>query len=110
MKENLFEMGANFGDDWSSDNKDKPSKKIPTEIRPPEKHQLHFAKEKRRGKVVTIVKPFYLDKTSLQALLKTLKKKLGTGGTVKDESLEFQGDIPAVLRTHLEALGYRFKN
>ena len=110
MKENLFEMGANFGDEWSSDNKDKPSKKISTEIRPPEKHQLYFAKEKRRGKVVTIVKPFYLDKTAIQALLKTLKKKLGTGGTVKDESLEFQGDIPAVLRTHLEALGYRFKN
>ena len=110
MKENLFDMGANFEDEWSSDNKDKPSKKISTEIKPPEKHQLHFAKEKRRGKVVTIVKPFYLDKTSLQALLKTLKKKLGTGGTVKDESLEFQGDIPELLRTHLKALGYRFKN
>lgn len=110
MKENLFEMGANFGDEWSSDNKDKPSKKISTEIRPPEKHQLHFAKEKRRGKVVTIVKPFYLDKTAMQTLLKTLKKKLGTGGTVKDESLEFQGDIPESLRKHLEALGYRFKS
>jgi len=109
-KENIFEMGANFGDEWSSDNKDKPSKKVSTEIRPPEKHQLHFAKEKRRGKVVTIVKPFYLDKTAIQALLKTLKKKLGTGGTVKDESLEFQGDIPELLRKHLEALGYRFKN
>ncbi|MEN8726521.1 MAG: translation initiation factor, partial [Sulfurovum sp.] len=43
-------------------------------------------------------------------LLKTLKKKLGTGGTVKDESLEFQGDIPELLRKYLEALGYRFKN
>ena len=110
MKKNLFEMGADFGDAWSSDNKDKPSKKIATEIRTPEKHQLHLAKEKRRGKVITIVKPFYLDKTTIQALLKTLKKKLGTGGTVKDESLEFQGDIPELLRKHLEALEYRFKN
>ena len=109
MKENLFEMGADFGDDWSADNKDKPSKKISTETKAPEKHQLHFAKEKRRGKVVTIVKPFYLDKTALQALLKTLKKKLGTGGTAKEDSLEFQGDIPELLRKHLEALGYRFK-
>lgn len=110
MKENLFEMGANFEEGWSSDNKEKPSKEISTEIRAPQKHQLHFAKEKRRGKVVTIVKPFYLAKTDLQALLKTLKKKLGTGGTVKDESLEFQGDIPELLRKHLESLGYRFKN
>ena len=109
MKKNLFEIGADFGDEWSSDNKNKPSKKISTEIKAPEKHQLHFAKEKRRGKVVTIVKPFYLDKATLQALLKTLKKKLGTGGTVKEESLEFQGDIPDVLRKHIEALGYRFK-
>jgi len=103
-------MGADFGDDWSSDNKNKPSKKISTEIKSPEKHQLHFAKEKRRGKVVTIVKPFYLDKTALQALLKTLKKKLGTGGTIKDDSLEFQGDLPDVLRKHLEGLGYKFKH
>ncbi len=110
MKKNLFEMGADFGDEWSSDNKDKPAKKISTEVKAPEKHQLHFAKEKRRGKIVTIVKPFCLDKTMLQALLKTLKKKLGTGGTVKEDSLEFQGDIPAMLRKHLETLGYRFKN
>jgi len=110
MKKNLYEMGADFGDEWSSDNKDKPTKKVSTEIKAPEKHQLHFAKEKRRGKVVTIVRPFHLDKIALQSLLKILKKKLGTGGTVKEESLEFQGDIPELLRKHLEALGYRFKN
>ena len=109
MKKNLFEMGADFGDDWSSDNKHKPSKKISTEIKAPEKHMLHFAKEKRRGKTVTSVKPFYLENMTLNALLKTLKKKLGTGGTVKEESLEFQGDIPDVLRKHLEDLGYQFK-
>lgn len=109
MKENLFEMGAHFDEGWSSDNKEKPAARTSTEIRAPEKHQLHVAKEKRRGKVVTIVKPFYLERTELQALLKTLKKKLGTGGTLKEESLEFQGDIPELLRTQLEALGYRFK-
>jgi len=103
-------MGADFGDEWSSDNKNIPSEKVSTEVKTPEKHQLHFAKEKRRGKVITIVKPFYLDKAPLQVLLKTLKKNLGTGGTVKEDSLEFQGDIPELLRKHLEALGYRFKN
>ena len=102
-------MGADFGDDWSSDNKDKANKTISAEIKAPEKHQLHFVKEKRRGKVVTTVKPFYLDKASLQTLLKTLKMKLGTGGTVKENSLEFQGDISDMLRKHIEGLGYRFK-
>lgn len=102
-------MNTDFGDDWSSDNKVKAVKNISTDIKPPQKHQLHFAKEKRRGKVVTIVKPFCLEKQDLQALLKTLKKKLGTGGTIKEYSLEFQGDIPELLRKHLEALEYRFK-
>ena len=110
MKENLFEMGANFEDGWSSDNKEKTAEKVSGEIKVPQKHQLHLAKEKRRGKVVTIVKPFYLDRTTFQALLKTLKKKLGTGGTIKEESLEFQGDIPDLVRSQLEALGYRFRS
>jgi translation initiation factor 1 len=109
MKENLFEIGAHFEEGWRSDNKDKPSKQTATEIKAPQKHQLHFAKERRRGKVVTVVKPFFLAKSDLQTLLKTLKKRLGTGGTVKENTLEFQGDIPDILRTHLEALGYRFK-
>ena len=109
MKKNLFEMGANFGDGWASDNKDKPLKSKDTELKAPEKPQLHFAKEKRRGKVVTIVKPFCLSKDDLEALLKTLKKKMGTGGTAKEDTLEFQGEVAEVLRTHLESLGYRFK-
>lgn len=113
MKENLFEMGAKLDMDdpkgWTSDNKTKPSKKRSAEIMEPGKHQLHLAKEKRRGKTVTIVKPFHIAKSDLQALLKTLKKKLGTGGTLKEESLEFQGDIPVQVRQQLEDLGFRFK-
>ena len=111
--ENLFEMGANFGQEenqsWSSDNKGKPSKTINPMIKEPSKHQLYFAKEKRRGRVVTIVKPFYLVNSDLQALVKTLKKKLGTGGTIREDTLEFQGDIPEQVRKHLVALDYRFK-
>jgi translation initiation factor 1 len=109
MKENLFEMGADFSSEWASDNKDKPKKKITTEIKEPQKHQLHFAKEKRRGKVVTIVKPFYLEKQELQALIKVLKKKLGTGGTVKEDSLEFQGEVKENLKVQLEKLDYPLK-
>ena len=102
-------MGASFDDDWSSDNKKKPKKRQLTEIKTPEKHQLHFTKEKRRGKVVTIVEPFYITQNDLKALLKTVKKRLGTGGTVKEDSLEFQGEVTENLRTQLETLKYRFK-
>jgi translation initiation factor 1 len=109
MNKNLFEMGASFSDEWSSDNKEKSSQKKLTEIMNPEKHLLHFAMEKRRGKIVTIVKPFCLEKSELQKLLKTLKKKMGTGGTVKEDSLEFQGEVKEKLKTQLEKLSFRLK-
>jgi len=75
----------------------------------PAKHQLVFAKEKRRGKVVTLVGPFAVEKDVLKSLLKSLKKKLGCGGTISEDFLEFQGDIQQRLRETLEALEYRFK-
>jgi len=102
-------MGANFNDEWTSDNKSKPEKRKSTEVKAPEKHQLHFSKEKRKGKVVTIVKPFYLSNNDLKSLLKTIKKRLGTGGTVKENTLEFQGEIEESIRIQLEKLNYRFK-
>ncbi len=107
MKKNLFEMGANFEDTWSSDNKStakKPSE--PIELMLPKKHRLYFSKERRRGKVVTIVEPFYLEKSALQSLLKKLKKCLGTGGTLKENRLEFQGDIADTLRRELQKLDF----
>jgi translation initiation factor 1 len=112
MRKNLFEMGTNFEDEWKSDNKDetKTTKNSSCKnILSPQKHQLHFAKEKRRGKVVTIVKPFCLEKRDLQTLLKSIKKKIGTGGTIKENSLEFQGELKEPLRVILEKLEYGFK-
>ena len=58
---------------------------------------------------MTVVKPFCLVPNDLKALLKMVKKKLGTGGTMKENTLEFQGELQTQLKTTLEALGYRFK-
>lgn len=102
-------MGAKFEENWHADNKQKPKNTFSTEIKAPEKHQLHFSKEKRRGKTVTLVRPFCLSKSDMQALLKILKKKLGTGGTLKEDTLEFQGEVKEKLRMQLEILHYRFK-
>ncbi len=108
MKKNLFEMGASWDDSWSSDNK-TTSKKEESEIKQPNKHQLHFAKEKRNGKTITIVKPFFLSREDLEVTLKTLKKSLATGGTIKDNSLEFQGELQDKLKENLIKLGYGMK-
>ena len=104
----MFEIGAKFEDGWSSDNKQKKkSKKI--ELKEPNKHQLYIAKEKRRGKVVTIVKPFFLEPKELKKLLKELKTSLGSGGTIKDNSLELQGEVSSKVKELLLEKGFRFK-
>jgi len=100
----MFEISAKFEDGWSVDKGEEKAKKA--EIKPLGEHRLIFAKEKRRGKLVTVVKPFYLEKKELQALLKKLKKKLGTGGTLKDKSLESQGDIIVTLKEELKKVGF----
>ncbi len=109
MKKNLFEMGADLGEGWSSDNKQTTKNDSKSQTKTPQEHRLYLAKEKRRGKSITIVKPFMLAKKDLQVLLKKLKKKLGTGGTIKEDTLEFQGDIPEQLQAALEEMQYRFR-
>jgi len=108
MKKNLFEMGAKFEDNWSSDNKTK-TKKVKQEIKEPNRHLLHFAKERRRGKVVTIIKPFFLENSKLKIVLKNLKSKLGSGGTIKDNSIELQGEVSQQAKEILVNLGFKFK-
>jgi len=67
----------------------------------------------RGGKTVTVVSGFLWTgtqaKTELTALLKILKTKLGTGGTVADNTLEIQGDRQADVVKLLTELGYRAK-
>lgn len=108
MRENLFDMGSGFGDGWSSDNK-LPLERKTVITKEPKEHKLHFAREKRNGKVVTIVKPFYLDEQTAKELLKSLKKSLATGGTIKEDAIEFQGEVREKLKTALEKLGYELK-
>jgi len=103
-----LQIGTDFGEsDWNVVSEKRKS--IFSEILEPSKHQLVFHKEKRRGKVVSLVGPFSLEKDVLKSLLKTLKKKLGCGGTVSEDFLELQGDIQPKLREYLELMDYRFK-
>jgi len=101
-------IGADFDDGWAEVASPRKSK-IAAEIKEPLKHFLHFQKEKRRGKVVTLVGPFFLEKDSANVLLKKLKKKLGCGGSFKEGFMEFQGEPKEKLRSLLVEEGFRFK-
>jgi protein-tyrosine phosphatase len=63
----------------------------------------------RRGKGVTTVFDVPLDESGLRELAATLKRRCGTGGTVKDGRIEIQGDQRERIVAELENLGYKVK-
>jgi len=105
-KVDLF-IGADLGSGWAQ--VQEREAETPGELLSPSKHLLVFKREKRRGKSVTLVGPFALEKSEAEALLKTLKKKLGSGGSYNAPWMEFQGECSEKLRALLEAETFRFK-
>ena len=63
----------------------------------------------RKGKTVTVITGFQAKPETLQALLKQLKTQCGTGGTVKDNEIEIQGDQKQKILEILTKLGYKAK-
>src|SRR5262245_2052431 len=59
----------------------------------------------RRGKGVTTVSDVPLDEAALLELAATLKQRCGTGGTVRDRTIEIQGDQRDRLAAVLEGMG-----
>jgi translation initiation factor 1 len=63
----------------------------------------------RGGKTVTVILGVPLDDAAMQKLAGELKRRCGTGGTVKEGNIEIQGDHRDLLVTELEKRGYRVK-
>jgi translation initiation factor 1 len=63
----------------------------------------------RGGKTVTTISGLGLDDAALAALAKRLKAACGTGGTVRDGTIELQGDHRGPLATLLAKEGIRSK-
>lgn len=66
---------------------------------------LRFEKSGRGGKMVTLVSGLRMHPEGKLSLLSTLKKKLGTGGALKEGVLELQGDQRERLPPLLFSLG-----
>ena len=84
----------------------------PTPVEParlaPEAQTARLKLEKRpKGKVVTLVAGLDPVGNDLEALAARLKGRCGTGGTVKDGSIELQGDHLAAAEAALKAIGYK---
>ncbi len=85
-----------------------PVSREPTKA--PEKQIARVAVEKRKkGKVVTVIRDLSDANEQLEELLVKLKNAMGAGGTVKDSTIEVQGNHEARIRKLLAELKYRIK-
>ena len=63
----------------------------------------------RKGKTVTIASGFQINSDELKNLATQLKRRCGTGGSVKDGLIIIQGDHRDTLVTELKKQGYKVK-
>jgi translation initiation factor 1 len=78
----------------------------------PEDQPVRVRREKRGGKMVTVVcglSPRSERTSDLPAMLKQLKSTLGAGGTMLEDGFEIQGDHRDRLVEHFKKLGYPAK-
>jgi len=70
-----------------------------------EEQRIRITTEKKKfGKIVTVISGF--QGVDLKAIAKDLKHALACGGTVRDNSVELQGDHTRAARNALVKLGF----
>lgn len=63
----------------------------------------------RKGNGVSVIKGFDLPDAELKALAAELKKRCGCGGSVKNGTVEIQGEKRELLKQLLEQKGFKVK-
>ncbi|NEU71023.1 translation initiation factor [Hassallia byssoidea VB512170] len=83
----------------------------PTQELPPQQQNVRVqaTRSGRKGKTVTVITGFQAKPETLADLVKQLKAQCGTGGTVKDNDIEIQGDHKQKILDILIKLGYKAK-
>ncbi|MEG3862038.1 translation initiation factor [Microcoleus sp. herbarium12] len=71
--------------------------------------KVEASRKGRGGKTVTVISGFQEKPEILADLAKQLKAQCGTGGTVKDNEIEIQGEHKQKLLEILKKLGYKAK-
>jgi translation initiation factor 1 len=70
---------------------------------------LRIEKKGRSGKTVTVLEGFTRDLTFLGNLARSIKQSCGTGGTLKGQNIEIQGDFRQRIREMLRQQGFQTK-
>ena len=93
-------------------NNDNPAAfERPTVDQPTNQQDLRIqaSRKGRKGKTVTVISGFQSKAETLEALLKQLKTQCGAGGTVKEDTIEIQGEHTQKLLQLLIQKGYKAK-
>lgn len=87
-----------------------PPVSVEEEMIPPDRQTAVVGVEKRKkGKLVTVLTGFEPQPAVIAELFTTLKSACGSGGTIRDASVEIQGDHQEKVCRILKELGYRVK-
>ena len=80
------------------------------QLHQPKTQPVRVSRERRAGgKMITIIRGLGLREAELSAMLKNFKSTLGTGGTIREDSIELQGDHRDKLVETLRQMGYPAK-
>lgn len=71
--------------------------------------RIHRESKGRGGKGVCVIHGLAMREDELKELAKKLKQHCGTGGTVKNDTIEIQGEQREKIKLFLEKLGHKVK-
>src|ERR1043165_7053244 len=99
---------------WSSDQGDLRKQQASSprmKSLPPNQQTVYLHRESKghHGGTVTLVRKLVLSETDMKELAKKLKKLCGSGGTIKDDVIEIQGEHREKIADALTKLGYKVK-
>ncbi len=105
----LSDLGALFGRPADSGGGEKEAKDAAPEDRAKALVKLHVQLEKkgRKGKGVTVIKGFFHMRRDMEDYARDLKARCGAGGTVKEDTIEIQGDHRKTAAEYFRAKGFR---
>lgn len=87
-----------------------PLPSAPAPLIPPEKQTAKLQVENRKkGKVVTVIRGLPAIGNDLPALLTLLKNSCGAGGSIDGDQIEVQGNHLQRIKESLAKLGYKVK-
>jgi translation initiation factor 1 len=96
----VYSTNPNWQDEMDDEELDTPTSNQ-------QKLRVRLETKQRGGKKATIVAGFQGTDIEIESLAKTLKTKLGTGGSAKEGEIIIQGDYLVKIKSLLILLGYK---